>query len=838
MSSLAVLRPMLAALAVWVGLSAYAQTPLPPATGFGNPPSPPRGAAPTPNASASTAGLKFNNSPLSIILEDYSEKTGRTLLIAPGLPQPTITLRSQGDLSMPEYLQAIETVLTMHQIGLVPVGKNFLKVVPIKTALRTGVEIRETPLKTMTGASSGELISQMIVLRHIDSVEATKTIEPLRNEFGQINALERTNSILVTDTADNVNRMLQILRYVDQPPEIREEPNIIEIRHAKATEIKQKLEEIIAETLEKQKQSTVPRPSSTGSPGTITRAPTSIPGVIRARVPTPNTPDPTPAVIETLMADADRGVIRGSVKIVADERTDLLIIITRPENMRFFEKIIAVLDVETGPDVVVKVIRLEFADADEVAGMLNTLIGATSKDAADTTPGKSADNKDEPRGIALRDIAAARKTAAEKSAAQKSKVGELSTENVKILADKRTNALIIMASKNDLLAIVEIVKDMDMMLSQVLIEAVIIDVSLDDTLDTGVNWIQKALVSYETDSRTGRRTPLMAFAGGGGGSLSKGGTARDAIGLNNPADLATSGLGYFFTIFDLNMNAVLKASASDTRTRVVSTPVLLTTDNKEAKLSSTEKIYVFEGTTFYDNSANSSARYSQADVGLELTVTPHINDNHVVMMDIKQKISEPGDATGQATDSLAGTRISIDRSIEASIAVQSGQTIVLGGQVRDASGRSRTKIPLLGSIPLLGRLFNSDSRSKGRTETIVFITPYVLDTPEAVEQETRRRRDSLNIEGMWKSGWSGSELAEKDKKQRAGKPRPPARQPITWSTSSGKTARGFSGEEPSLNLGQPEPKSDDDQDIDRFIESQESRWNDAMQRARVPPKTP
>ncbi len=868
------MRCWMAVLSVAVaGVAVHAQDVLRGAAGFDPPPLPPppgAGRAPAvataPPAPAAArgaeiegeprAGLKFNGVSLEIILEDYSEKTGRTLLKSPGLPQPTINLRSQGDLTMPEYLQAIETVLTMHQIGLVPVGEKFLKVVPINTALRTGVEIREAAIATLAKATSGELVSQMIVLKHIDIVEATKAIDPIRSEFAQVNPFERTNSILVTDTADNINRILQILRYIDQPAEAREEPNVIQIRFAKAADIKKRLEEIIADSqAEQKKQSTVPRPKSSGSPGvdtTAVRAPTAIPGVIRARVPAP-TEIETPSVFDDLVADAERGIIRGAVKIVADERTNLLIIITRPENMKFFEKIITVLDVETSPDVAVEVLRLEFADAEEVAKMLNDLIGAASKDEDAKAATPVAGGGEEPRGVALREYAEAARRVSAVPEIGKSKVGELSKDNIKILSDKRTNSLIIMASGGDMQAIKDIVKDMDMMLSQVLIEAVIIDVTLDDTLDTGVNWIQKALVGYDKDSQ-GRRSPVMAFAGGGGGSLTQGGTPVDAIGLNNPKDLATSGLGYFFTMFDLNINAIIRASSTDVRTRVVSTPVLLTTDNTEAKLTSTEKIYVFEGTTFYDNSSSSSARYRQEDIGLELTVKPHINENHVVMMEIKQKISEPGDATGASSDSLAGTRISIDRAVEASIAVKSGQTIVLGGQVRDETGRRRTKIPLLGDIPLLGRLFNSDSRNKGRTETIVFITPYVLDTPEEVERETRRRRDSLNIQGMWKRGWSGSSLAEDNPKAAVrGGPRTPGREPITWSTSSGKPSRGFSGEEPSMNLGAPaagtaprpaspaaeeaDPAGASDT-VDTFIREQESRWSDAKRRAGVEGESP
>lgn len=708
-----------------------------------------------------TARLNYSDAPLDIVLDDYSEKTGRTLLRAPGLPSPTFTLRSQGALTISEYLRAVETVLTMHGVGLVEFGDNFMRVVPIAAVRKEGMEINEALPEGVVLDSTGMMISQMVELKHIDIQEATKAIEPLRNEKGQINAFERTNSIMITDYAANINRMLQVLRMLDQPIVAREEPNIIQIRFAKAADIKQRLEQIIAES-QKEQQKSAPRQRSSGSPGveptTTTRnTPAGVirPSSVRNRSADNN--DSPDAVNQMLIAEAERGIIRGKVQIIADDRTNLLIIITRPENMAFFERIVAVLDVETSPDVVVDVVRLEYADAEQIASMLNDLIGATSRDDSPVAPGGPDGEGRESRRLAEVE-AALRRTERDLAAAQKSSVGELSKENVKILSDQRTNSLILMASKSDVATIRDIIRDMDRMLSQVLIEAVILEVSLGDSLDTGVSWVQEALTTYTKNNR-GQSSPILSFAGGGGGSTDM--TPRDATSIRDTAALTRSGLGYFFTLFDLNVNAVIQASATDSRSRVVSTPALLTTDNTEATLSSTERIYVFEGTTFVGTATDSrTARYRQEDVGLTLTVKPQINENHVVMMEIKQEISEPGDTTNTDTENLAGQRISINRKIEASIAVKSGQTIVLGGQVRETDSRNRTKIPLLGDIPVVGRLFNSDSRANGRTETIVFITPYVLDTPDKVAAETRRRRDSLNLEGMWKKGWSGSELAD------------------------------------------------------------------------------
>ncbi len=704
------------------------------------------GQIPLPSNSGKTAKksyqFKFSNATLDIVLQDYAEKTGRTMLKGPGLPKVMITLRSQANLSKEEYLGAIESVLGMYGIALLKEGDKFIRVVPNAKArleampISPAVTVLPDGTVTNTLKDSDELVSKMIQLKNIDVSDAQKAISFMKHPYGQIQPFERINSLLVTDTKANVNRMMDIINYIDQPVEAREEPNIVPIKYAKAADIKKKLEEIIADQQAELKKKGAPRTKNTGSPGVI--RPT-VPGVIRARKPSANEAE--------ILAMVERGIIRGKVKIIADERTNILIIITRPENMKFFDKIIKVLDIETQPDVGVRVFRLEYAEAKTVAGMLNDLIGATSSKKEDVSKKNSTLNK----SVALRNYIAKQNAAAKKTGA--SKVGELSKDNIKILADERTNALVIMASRSDLKTIESIIKDMDMMLSQVLIESAIIDVKLSDNIATGVDWLQRSMIAYNNNGS--ERSPIMAFGGKGGGGINK---TMLATKLDDVSAIA--GMQYYMTFFDLNLDMVIKATASDRSAKVVSMPVVATTDNTEAKITATDKIYVFEGTTT-SGSVNSyrDSRYSQQDVGLELTVTPHINEKKFVVMDIEQTMSEPGNSSGSKQDELAGKVSYSSRTLTATVAVKSGETIVLGGQVRNTSNRTVTGIPLLSRIPLLGKLFSYNSRNNGRTETIVFLTPTVLDTPEEIATETKRRHDNTEAAKAWHTGWTSSKLA-------------------------------------------------------------------------------
>ena len=801
-----------------------------PQAGVSRPPSPSRmppgtpttrRAAPAPPATADAAelpGLSFRDAPMDQLWTMYSEITGRTLLLAPKLPRDSVTLRNQSELDVEETLRAIEAVLSMHGVALILEGDKFLRVVPISKAREEPMKIQKAVVQDQAMQDSPRLISQMIALKHIDTVDAEQALTPFRHSaFGKVVRFERTNHILITDTAANVNRIVQILEHIDQPTVAREEPHIIQIVHAKASDIKQKLEEIIAESQKQQqekKKKTAPTVSRSGSARTVKR---TIPGVIRPPLPEKReTPSVEPVDIAEMIEQAERGIIHGRVQIIADERTNLLIIITRPENMRFFDKIIKVLDVDAGPDVIVKVFRLEFAEAASIASMLNSLIGASTSAKDAPPPGATPAEGESPdkRSAALREyIQRQQEIAAKQAAAAKSKVGELSAANIKILSDERTNSLIIMASKADILTLEEIIKDMDMMLSQVLIESIIIEVQLGDELQTGIDWLNRSLIHHRKSS-TGGRTATVAHTGAlGGGTL----TPRSAL-----TDMSSSpgGLTQYFTFFGLNMDMVVQMVSKDDRTRVVSAPIILTTDNTEATISSTEQIYVFQGKK-RDQYGGEYDDYKTEDVGLHLTVKPHINENKMVMMEIKQTMSEPG----SVGEPQSGASVSSKRELQASIAVTDRQTIVLGGQVRNQHTRNRTKVPLLGDIPLLGRLFSFNSSSTTKREMVVFITPYVLDTAEEIRRESARRKLALQTQGLWRDDWSGSSLAE---------PTPKGRKTRAMALAAGRklgATERAADDAPAAAQPQKSPVSDLDPALLDFIRRQEEQWREALEEA-------
>jgi type II secretory pathway component GspD/PulD (secretin) len=223
-----------------------------------------------------------------------------------------------------------------------------------------------------------------------------------------------------------------------------------------------------------------------------------------------------------------------------------------------------------------------------------------------------------------------------------------------------------------------------------------------------------------------------------------------------------AGLTYYLSYFGLNLDAVVTMASSDSGTRVLASPVIVTHDNVEATINAGEQRYFYKGQHWVlDNSTSGAGHYEpdveQKNVGIILTVKPHINEKNLVVMDIKQTIDEL--AEGQKIgDTLWPT--TLHREMNASVSVKSRETIVLGGLVKHNRSKVSSGIPLLHKIPLIGALFGYDKTDNTRNEVIVFLTPYVMNSPDQVEFESRRRKLSTDTAGMWKRGWSDSRLAE------------------------------------------------------------------------------
>jgi len=699
----------------------------------------PETSEPSVKRSGRLISLNFRDAPLDQVLSFYAELTGRTIIKAPGL-NATITLRGQTRLTEEEAKQAIETVLAMNNISLVPLGKKFLKVVQAAAARQEGIPT-EMVLPEESYPEVDRLVSQIVELKYVDLKEIQPIIQSLMHGYGKIQALERTNALLITDTANNLQRILEIIEYLDRPMIPKVETRIYELRYAEAGKVAAKLQELIQESQEKT------------APKTTAPRPVTPPGVIRPRISRPARPQVTAAEL------AEKGIIRGKVKMVSDDRTNILIIISPPENFAFFDKIVSVLDRPVEPEIVVKVVKLEYADAEDISSILNEFVGAAKaeKEARGVAAAETGEKPAVTRAQALEEYISkqARAVLEKATAAEKAAIGRLSP-STKILADKRTNALLLMGRRADIAALEDIIEKLDVMLPQVLIEAVIMEVGLNDEIQSGIDWLQRSMTVYNEERLGPRggitvRHPVFSFGGGFGE-----GPFLDASKITRQTGTG-AGLTYYTTFFDLNLDAVIHLVERSGNARILQTPVILTTDNTEAKIIVGEERPVVTSTSITDAGMQTS-QYEYRNIGINLTVTPRINPQKFVVLEISQ----------QADDFLETVKIDenevpviIKREMSAEVAVANRETVVLGGLVNRSRRRTEAKIPLLGDIPLLGALFRDRRSSWNRRELMVLITPYVLSTAEELAAETRRlHKASLAHTTEWYRGWSDSKLAK------------------------------------------------------------------------------
>ena len=440
-----------------------------------------------------SSDLQIQQAPIDMVLEIYSRKVGKTVLKDPQVPQATITLKSEAGqkLSEAEQIEAIEIVLEMNGVHLEPYGEKFIRALPRKDARKEGIPLIMDPDTKLK--ESGKVVSMMIPFKNISTEEAQKALEGFKSNSGILLVFERTNSILATDTEQNINRMLEIARAIDVASPVTEVVEYIQIKYASATEVKQVLDSIVQESQKELEKNGKAPANQVAQPNGGSSFNRPMAGGLLRRPGQPNNQPAAPVNNQSLVmtvSDADRGMIRGKVVTIADERSNKILLITNAANMKFFKDVIAALDVETTPDTVVKVYRLKYAEAEDVSDMINDLIGNSS---SSKNSGKANQNQNAAKGTSG-SVTRNTQTQAKKPANQRSgeaKAGELNKDNTTVLADKRINGIVVMTDKELVPTLEQIIESMDVKLSQVLIETVIIEVSLDDGLETGMDWVQK-----------------------------------------------------------------------------------------------------------------------------------------------------------------------------------------------------------------------------------------------------------------------------------------------------------------------------------------------------------
>jgi general secretion pathway protein D len=377
-----------------------------------------------------------------------------------------------------------------------------------------------------------------------------------------------------------------------------------------------------------------------------------------------------------------------TVTVVAEERTNRLIVKGEKSARARIRALVVELDQPSQFSGATKVVYLRHADATKVAEILKNM-------------------ESERKG----------------SRGDKNKAAE----KTNIQADETLNALVIRAQPSEMNWMEDVVRQLDIRRAQVLIEAAIVEVSGDDSNALGIQWAsldQNAAVGGIAFSNLGTNLNSVISA------LSGGGTSSGVVGLADGISLAG---GERNSAGDAGYGALLQAIASSTNTNLLSTPSIMTLDNEEAEIIVGQNVPFITGSTTNTNAGttNPFQTISREDVGLTLKVVPQINDGDVVRLQVEQEVSSvvPSTEAVQSADLITNKR-----SIKTTILADDGETLVLGGLIQDDFTDSEQKVPILGDIPVVGRLFKSKTRTNVKRNLLVFLQPRIIrETAQARE---------------------------------------------------------------------------------------------------------
>jgi general secretion pathway protein D len=590
----------------------------------------------------------FRDADLSVIVEAVSQLTGKTFIVDPRV-RAQVTILSTTPMSPDEFYQAFLSILQVHGFVAVPAG-NIIKIIPDANA-------RQVPANDLPGTvnpNSDEIVTQVISVRNVSAAQLVPVLRPLIPQYGHLVAYPASNSLIISDRANNVNRLMRIIQRIDQAGD--EEVEIIQLENASAAEIVR---------------------------------------VVNALSAGPQAQQEAPGV---------------SAKLVADDRTNSVLISGEKSQRLRLRTLVTHLDtpLETGGDT--QVWYLNYADAEDIAGKLKEQITGITQAAPGGAPGAAATPQ---------------------AAADRSTV---------IWADAQTNALVVTAPPKIMRQIRTVVDRLDIRRAQVLIEAILVEISTTKAAEFGVNF---AIDGTGDDDNI---VPVGLFNNPVGGFSI--GSILAAI--NDPDTLTTAGLpagltlgGGRFKDTGVNFAVLLRALRSDGNSNILQTPSVTTLDNEEAEIKVAQEVPFITGQYTNTGQTNQGTvtpfqTIQREEVGNILKITPQINEGTSVQLKIEQENSSVTQGVQGAVDLVTNKR-----TISTTVLVEDGGVIVLGGLITDSVLEGETRVPILGSIPIIGELFKTRSGAKEKRNLMVFIRPTILRDPQAAAIETNAKYSVL-----------------------------------------------------------------------------------------------
>jgi len=617
----------------------------------------------------------FPNADIKDVIKAISELTGKNFIIDPNV-SGRVTIMAPSKITVAEAYRAFLSSLAGLGFTVVPSGK-FLKIKSARNAQRDSIETYSGPYSP----DADVLITRIVQLKHTSADEINKRLRVmLPSKDGDMVPYEPTNSLIITDFGSNVERIMRIITEIDKPG-FEETLEVIPIKYAKAKEMADMLNQIINK-----------EPGGAGAAGGF-----------RAGVPR----------FRSRGAGVNTGTPEELSLVAPDERTNAIIVLGTKSGIAKVKEVVRKLDYKLDPSEAggVFVYYVKHGEAEKIAAVLQGVAQASGGGAGSGGAGGGSSAP----ATGLGTISANRPfvNPAERQA--------IFGGDVRITADKTTNSLVIVASKQDYETVKSILNRIDAPRDQVFVEVVIMELSTNKVRD----W--NPAVYYFPDDGTGTSTGAgrMGYSRSGtlanilnptadaGAILSFGGNKKIKLRLGNQQEITIPNLIGFINFLQTNVEG-----------NVLSKPQILALDNEEATVEVGDEIPVGQAQSVTGTGIqNFTPQFKEATI--KLTLTPFISpDTDKVRMKLKQTVKQLGD---QPLTSGGNTIPSfVTRAIDSNIVVSSGDTAVLGGLMRENDRIRETKVPLLGDVPVLGWLFKSSQRQRDKTNLLVFLTPKVI----------------------------------------------------------------------------------------------------------------
>jgi general secretion pathway protein D len=670
--------------------------------------------------------LNFVNADIDQVAKAIGAATGKTIIVDPRV-KGQLNLVSENQVPEDQALKTLQSALRMQGFALVQ-DHGVLKVVPEADAKLQGVP---TYVGNAPVARGDQVITQVFQLKNESANNVLPVLRPLISPNNTVAAYPANNTIVVTDYADNVRRIAQIIAGIDTAA--GQQVRVVTLRNANALDIAPQMTKMLD------------------------------PGAIGA----------TDATLK--------------VSIVADPRTNSLLL--RASNAARLAAAVQLAQQLDGPTTMpgnMHVVALRNADATTLAKTLRGMLGKGGEGGSSSSSGSNDANSfnqsggssgggstgtsgtpplpsgglgsgstSSPMGGSGGYGSSGGSNSSDFLGGDKNKSDDNQPGGM-IQADSATNSLIITAPDAVYRNLRAVIDQLDARRAQVYIEALIVELNSDTNANLGIQW---QVASNNVLAGTNLVAPgssansiinLTAAAGAAGAAGATGGLAPALVGLQQGLNV-----GWVHNIFGVQgLGALLQALSQTSDANVLSTPNLITLDNEEAKIVVGTNVPIQTGSYSNLTSGTASAAfntYDRIDVGLTLHIKPQITEGGILKLQLYTEDSAIVNGTTSATTNPAGPEFT-KRSIQSTVLADNGEIIVLGGLMQDNYQVSNSKVPLLGDIPWIGQLFRSEQKSRSKTNLMVFLRPVIISDHNTAQAVTSNRYDYIQgVQGAYKS---------------------------------------------------------------------------------------